>query len=103
MGSLLALWLVRTRPDLPLRGVNELASLAGIGLIALAVLTFDEETVFPGIAATVPVTGTALVVWANANGRTMSGKILAWRPIVFFGLISYSLYLWHWPLLVFAA
>ncbi|MEQ8821171.1 MAG: acyltransferase family protein [Sumerlaeia bacterium] len=88
--------------DLRWRGdVRELLSAAGLGLIVLSMLVFDESLPFPGAYAVVPVLGAVLVMGANTQGLTWSGRLLAWRPMVFVGLISYSLYLWHWPLLVF--
>jgi hypothetical protein len=55
---------------------------------------------FPGLAALDPCLGAALVILAGMNGPSLGGRALAVRPVVFVGLISYSLYLWHWPLLV---
>jgi len=66
------------------------------------VFFYDRETRFPGVAAILPCGGAALIIWANGHTLTSAGKLLAARPIVFIGLISYSLYLWHWPLLVFS-
>ncbi|MCE9520198.1 MAG: acyltransferase, partial [Verrucomicrobia bacterium] len=48
-----------------------------------------------------PCVGVALIIFSNRDIPTLSGKILSIRPLVFVGLISYSLYLWHWPILVF--
>ena len=55
---------------------------------------------FPGLSALTPCVGSALIIGAGESGSSLIGKILSWRPIVFIGLISYSLYLWHWPVIV---
>ena len=57
-------------------------------------------TPFPGAAALLPCVGAALVIYAGETGPSLPGEVLSWRPVVFVGLISYSLYLWHWPLLL---
>jgi hypothetical protein len=54
---------------------------------------------FPGVAALLPVGGAALTIW-GARAEGVVGRVLAFRPVVFVGLISYSLYLWHWPVIV---
>jgi peptidoglycan/LPS O-acetylase OafA/YrhL len=79
------------------------------GLVAILVPSwlYTSETPFPGVAALSPVLGTAAFIWATngveSGGRRGSARqIMALRPVVFIGLISYSLYLWHWPLLAFA-
>jgi len=74
-----------------------------IGLLAIlgAVFLYNRDTRFPGLAAALPCVGAALVIWANTQSVTSTGQLLAARPVVFVGLISYSLYLWHWPVLVF--
>jgi peptidoglycan/LPS O-acetylase OafA/YrhL len=79
----------------------ELAGIAGLALIAAAVALFDRTTPFPGIAALLPTVGTALLI-ACASPTTLSGRLLGSRPLVGIGLISYSAYLWHQPLLAFA-
>jgi peptidoglycan/LPS O-acetylase OafA/YrhL len=83
------------------KGTNEILGFAGLGLILFAAMAFDDTTRFPGYRAPVPCLGTALVIGSNSRGQTHLGKLLATRPFVFVGLISYSLYLWHWPMLVF--
>lgn len=77
-------------------------SLAALGavLIAVAILAYRPEIPFPGWWALLPATGTALVILCGSD--TLVARALSWRPVVFVGLISYSLYLWHWPVLVFA-
>jgi hypothetical protein len=57
---------------------------------------------FPGYIALVPCLGTALVLAAGHDGASVGGKLISSAPFQFFGNLSYPLYLWHWPLLVFA-
>jgi hypothetical protein len=79
---------------------RNLVALAGIALIAYADIFFRPDTVFPGMSALVPCLGSALIIGAGESGSSVVGAVLAWKPIVFVGLISYSLYLWHWPVIV---
>jgi peptidoglycan/LPS O-acetylase OafA/YrhL len=98
-GALLALGLV---PPPRSARVGGAASLIGLILIACAVLFYSEAAHFPGAAALLPVLGTALVIYGGTQTGTFVNRVLARRPVVFVGLISYSLYLWHWPVYVFA-
>lgn len=75
-------------------------SVLGLGMIAFSVFAFDRHTPFPGLYALVPTVGTALVI-LSAPARTPAQLILASRPAVGIGLISYSVYLWHQPLMAF--
>jgi hypothetical protein len=78
--------------------------IAGAGLIAIAyaILRFKETTPFPGVAALMPCLGAGVLIWiGSAGGETVVGRVLRSRPFVGVGLISYSLYLWHWPMIVF--
>ncbi|MEO6739108.1 MAG: acyltransferase family protein [Chthoniobacteraceae bacterium] len=84
------------------RSLRELGSLIGLAMIVAPAFIYGKDTPFPGLAALPPCLGTCLVIWANQPSRTFSGAALASRPVVFVGLISYSLYLWHWPLLAFS-
>lgn len=83
------------------RWLMESFSWCGLLGILGAVFFYDEKTRFPGVAAILPCVGTALLIWSNSHALTSVGRLLAMPPMVFAGLISYSLYLWHWPLLVF--
>jgi peptidoglycan/LPS O-acetylase OafA/YrhL len=80
---------------------RNLASAAGLFLIVIPALEYSDGTPFPGLAAVPPVLGAALVIAAGETGSSIVGRMLSWRPVVFVGLISYSLYLWHWPIIVF--
>ncbi len=72
----------------------------GLALIVYAIVAFDHSTPFPGSAAMLPVFGTALlIVGMTASEKGVVRSLLASRPMVYIGLLSYSWYLWHWPLL----
>jgi peptidoglycan/LPS O-acetylase OafA/YrhL len=74
---------------------------AGLVMILVAAMTYDNLTAFPGLAALLPCVGTALVAtWSERDSWVV--RVLSVRAIVWFGLISYPLYLWHWPLLTLA-
>lgn len=77
-------------------------SIAGLGMIAWSVWSFSSATDFPGANALLPGLGAAFIIYAGESGGSIVGRLLAVRPLVFIGLISYSLYLWHWPVFVFA-
>ncbi len=79
------------------------AGWAGLALIGLACVGLDETTAYPGIAALLPVMGAALVVGAGCvRSRSGVGSLLALPPMQWVGRISYSWYLWHWPVLLLA-
>lgn len=73
----------------------------GISAIALSIYYYDGATPFPGVAALLPVLGTALILSMSQDQNNIVFRSLSLAPMVFVGKISYSLYLWHWPLLVF--
>lgn len=75
-------------------------SLIGLGMILASVLVYDESTPFPGFYALLPTVGTVLII-LFATPDTWANRILTTRPLVGLGLISYSAYLWHQPLLAF--
>lgn len=83
----------------------ELLAWSGLGAILLACLTFDETMAFPGYAAALPVLGAAAVLLAGTRPEvtTSAARVLSVGPMRAIGDWSYSLYLWHWPLLVVPA
>lgn len=72
--------------------------LAGLALIFAAMMEFDATTAFPGWNALLPVAGTLLIL-ATPGNAWLPRRLLGSRPLTWVGLISYALYLWHWPLL----
>jgi peptidoglycan/LPS O-acetylase OafA/YrhL len=98
LGTMLAL---KGFPKVDGRLMREAAGITGLILIGFALLTYHAWTVFPGLAAVPPCLGTALIIAAGEGGTHTIGRLLSLKPVVFIGLISYSLYLWHWPLMVF--
>jgi len=95
VGSCLALgWGYLPKPN---QFFSHLLSLLGLTLIIGSALLLNEHSAFPGYNALYPVIGTALIIYSS-NG--IINKLLSYRPMVYTGNISYSLYLWHWPILV---
>ncbi|PRA11655.1 acyltransferase [Arthrobacter sp. MYb211] len=81
---------------------NALVLLA-LAAILGAAFSYDAQTVFPGIAAAVPVLGCAAIIAAGTtSGPGSLHALVNFAPVQWIGLASYSLYLWHWPLIVFA-
>ncbi len=78
-------------------------SLSGCALIAYGLFALDEGTPFPGWNALFPCMGAAFIILAGQRTQSLplANRILASRYLVFIGLISYSLYLVHWPLIAF--
>ncbi|HEY1962886.1 MAG TPA: acyltransferase family protein, partial [Rhizomicrobium sp.] len=97
LGALLALGAVKAPQP---RVARETISFVGLALISIGIIVYSRHTPFPGAAALAPCVGTALVIAAGESAAF--NRMLSVRPVVFVGLISYSLYLWHWPLYVFA-
>jgi len=90
-------WLLDFKPKSNL--LNELILTVGLILIVYSVVAFTDETAFPGLSAVIPCLGTSMAIFAG-KPRVLGG-VLASKPLVFIGLISYSLYLCHWPIYVF--
>ncbi|WP_232492571.1 acyltransferase family protein [Novosphingobium kaempferiae] len=95
-GVLLAIWLQKSAPGPQLQA---LLAWTGIALLAASFMLI-ENTGFPGYQALLPVAGSAAVIAGAARARGNPGTFLSHPTMVFVGLISYSLYLWHWPLLI---
>lgn len=97
IGSLLAL----RGPDLAKQAIWALAArVIGLAMIITPVLIYSEDTRFPGLTATVPVIGTALLI-AAGSGKDIVTFAISSAPVVYVGKISYALYLWHWPIFAF--
>jgi peptidoglycan/LPS O-acetylase OafA/YrhL len=80
------------------RYLSEGMAVIGLGLIAIGVTRLNNHTPFPGAAALLPCVGAALLIYPKA--ATTSAAMLSIGPMQWFGARSYSLYLWHWPVLV---
>lgn len=78
------------------------AVVIGLALIVASAILYSRDTSFPGLSAIPPCLGTLLVIWAGQDRAPAASCILSWKPVVFVGLASYSFYLWHWPIFVFA-
>lgn len=72
---------------------------AGLFFILAAILLIEPDASYPGFSALLPTVGAALLIWPS-DRRTYVADLLSIRPLRYFGKISYSLYLWHWPPLV---
>ncbi len=84
------------------RSVSGLAGVAGLGMVVVPMFVYTRGTPFPGTAALWPCLGTCLLIFAGSRRESWIAGVLAWEPMRRIGLISYSLYLVHWPLLAMA-
>lgn len=78
----------------------DLRAWLGLLLLTAGMLTINKQSLFPGFWALLPVFGSALLISA-AERAWINRTVLSHRVLVWFGLISYPLYLWHWPVLFF--
>jgi peptidoglycan/LPS O-acetylase OafA/YrhL len=105
VGALLALWMTARKRRTPVvysapprTGWGwSVAGLTGLAMIILAAARFDDNTAYPGWHAAIPVAGAALLLAADGAGV---GRLLTLAPLQTVGRLSYSWYLWHWPILV---
>lgn len=83
------------------RWVAPLIGWASLVAISVAAIRFDAATQFPGWKALIPVLAVAALIYFGADhARSMPGHFARFKPIQFIGDISYSVYLWHWPMIV---
>ncbi|MER9506025.1 acyltransferase family protein [Mesorhizobium sp. M0579] len=103
LGALLCLFMPSSAEPRFGEGTRRLLGFAGLASILAAAFLFSSKTPFPGYAALLPTLATALVI---VSGKSQSSRsvfaLLKTRPFQFLGDISYSLYLWHWPIIVFS-
>lgn len=98
IGALLALsWNILPNPG---QRTSDALSITGLLMILYSAITLTKEDSFPGLNALFPTLGTALIIFSFRTHKGIVNKILSNKICVFIGLISYSLYLWHWPIIV---
>ena len=103
LGSILAIAPFERFALLSAKGSNtveEAASWIGLALLGLAIPVIDQARPFPGWWALVPTLGTTLLIFAGQN-TWINRRLLSFPTLAYVGLISYPLYLWHWPILSF--
>src|SRR5574343_93493 len=97
----LAAFVLLDRPAIISHALRPVGSAIGLLMIVAAALLFDSDLPFPGMSALLPVAGSVLVILC-AGPDNFVGRLLGSHPLVGIGLVSYSAYLWHQPLLAFA-
>ncbi len=100
LGTLLA---TRVIPTISSPKWNNLVAIAGLALVILPTLFYTDHTLFPGLSAFVPCFGTILLLHSGSAQNGWVYQLLSTKAPVFIGKLSYSLYLWHWPLYVLLA
>lgn len=101
IGSALAILVFHRGTLFGVRGAA-VAGTTGLGLIFGSLFFLTSASSFPGINAVYPSIGAALIIAAGTNSNAFTLQILSAKPLVFVGLISYSMYLWHWPLIAYS-
>jgi peptidoglycan/LPS O-acetylase OafA/YrhL len=96
LGALIALG---NLPNLRERWNNGIGMI-GMGMIVGTMVLFNHQTQFPGPSALIPCVGAGLLLWTGRQRSAWTCRLLSLKPCVCLGLISYSVYLWHWPLIV---
>jgi len=100
IGALLAFMTPKKIPLMQHPMVIETAGTIGLFLIVFSIFVYDEATPFPGFSALIPCFGAALIIHSGNQKKTSYiNKLLENKTLVLIGKISYSLYLWHWPVL----
>jgi len=100
VGSLLA-YLELMRGRVQNRITKNIFPIIGLYLISYSILFFDAKTPHPSLVTLIPIIGTALIIAFSSRGD-FAGKLLSSKPFVSIGLISYSAYLWHFPIFAFS-
>ncbi|WP_293933122.1 acyltransferase family protein [Sphingobacterium sp. UBA6645] len=82
----------------PNKNLGAIFSWAGIGMLVISSFVISEQSTFPGLITLLPVIGSVLIIMSGGNGF---GKILSHKTVVSVGTASYSIYMWHWPIIIF--
>ncbi len=101
LGALLAVGQSRSQEKENRSTISDWTGLAGLGCLAVSFFAITEKTSFPGYAAILPVAGTLLLIGHSPAPTRITERWLSNGALVFIGKISYSLYLWHWPVYCF--
>jgi peptidoglycan/LPS O-acetylase OafA/YrhL len=99
LGSIIAIGVV---PAISNRILRETAAMVALVVLLGSLIYIEKGSSFPGWQAAFPALSTAALLHIGGQGHAIVHRALSWRPLVLVGMISYSLYLWHWPLLVYA-
>ncbi len=99
IGIFVAFYL-KSKGHVPSHLLNQVISILGVGMIIYSIIYFNKNTPFPSFYTLIPTLGTALLIIGSING-TLIYKLLTNKFLVGVGLVSYSTYLWHQPLLAF--
>ena len=97
----MACWLSFQSQTANLAKIFPFLGYVGLAAIFLASIFFSEQTQFPGFSALVPCLGAAAIILSTSIKPSGVRRLLSWAPLVFVGQISYSIYLWHWPIIAF--
>lgn len=98
LGSILALNFL---PRLNSTTVSNLISAAGLILISASVLMLSKSSVFPGVNALPPTIGAMLIIYGTSHPQNLIKRLLSLKALTLTGKASYSIYMWHWPIIVF--
>jgi len=104
VGAVLALWISGREEDsrdLDRGYVIELLAMAGLAALFYGLYGLDDASKFPGANALFPCLGAGLIIYAGGRESTLVRLVFSSRPVVYIGLLSYSLYLWHWPVFAY--
>lgn len=99
IGAFLALNIM---PENIRKTYRNIIGVLGLIMILLPIFLYSGATDFPGIAALLPVLGAAFIIFSGIEDGSLTKRLLSLPPLVFIGKVSYSLYLWHWPLIIFS-
>ena len=100
-GSILAYFEIKNGHKSKNKTLNLILPTIGLLLIGYSILFFNDDMYHPSVYTLSPIIGVCLIIWFS-NKNELVGKILGSKPLVWVGLISYSAYLWHFPIFVFS-